>query len=106
MSNTSVGSTRLAVPISKPVGAQHAPPSVGSGSAPAQVSVPSPTSLIINGVRTSAIDVRTMGPSDIVNAINNSVRGITASIDGQGRLVITGINSIDGDANLRAILGI
>lgn len=108
MPNTSIGQTKLQVPIAKPVGAQTAPPSGNpSGPAAPQVSVPAPSPLIINGKATASIDVRSMSPSDIVSTINNAgIAGVTASIDGQGRLVITGIFSIGGDGNLRAILGV
>ena len=68
------------------------------------VAVPPPSALVING-RSVIIDVRSMSAMDLCNVIN-TIPGITASIDGQGRLVITGVFSLDGDGNLRAILGI
>lgn len=106
MPSTSVGQTKMQLPVNKAVGAQHAPVSASAGAGPS-VSVPSPSPLVINGRATAAIDVRTMTASDVVNAINNAgIFGVTASIDGQNRLVIMGVNSIDGDSNLRAILGI
>lgn len=106
MPSTSVGQTKVQLPIGKAVGAQHAPTSSGSTAQPS-VPVPSPAPLIINGRATAAIDVRTMTASDVVNAINNAgIAGVTASIDGQGRLVISGVFSIDGNSNLRAILGV
>lgn len=105
--STSVGGTKLQLPIGKPVGANHAPPSSDPTTAAATVMVPPPSTLLINGKATAQIDVRSMTSTDIVNAINNAgIPGVTASIDGQGRLVITGIQAISGDSNLRAILGI
>jgi hypothetical protein len=106
MPSTSVGQTKMQLPVSKAVGAQHAPASSGAAAAPS-VPVPSPSSLFINGRATAAIDVRSMTATDVVNAINNAgIPGVTASIDGQNRLVISGVNSIEGDSNLRAILGV
>lgn len=108
MANTSVGQTKLQLPISKAVGASVAPTSANQ-SGPAQVSVPVPPPgpLFINGRATQAIDVRTMTAMDVVNAINNAqIAGVTASTDGQGRLVISGVSSIAGDGALRAILGV
>lgn len=98
----------MQLPIAKPVGAPHAPPAVNSnGTAAAQVAVPPPSTLLINGNATGLIDVRSMSPPDIVNAINNAgLPGVSASMDGSGRLIITGVQSISGDGNLRAILGI
>lgn len=108
MANTAVGSTKLQLPVGKAVGQQYSPPAANlSGPAAAQIAVPPASSLTINGMKTLAINLTTMSSTDVVNAINNSnIAGITASIDGQGRLTISGVNSIDGDANLRAILGI
>lgn len=106
MPQTSVGQTKVRLPVNKAVGAQHAPAAAGSTAAPS-VPVPSPAPLVINGRATAPIDVRTMSASDVVNTINNAgISGITASIDGQERLVISGVFSIDGDSNLRAILGV
>lgn len=99
------GSTKIQLPIAKAVGSQHQPvASNQSGPAAGQVSVPPPSPLFING-RSVIIDVRSMSGADVVAAIN-TLPGVSASIDGQGRLVISGANSIDGDGNLRAILGI
>jgi hypothetical protein len=100
---TLIGNKASQFPISKAVGAQHSPPSSGAMAAPS-IAVPSPAPLVINGRRVT-IDVRSMTGSDIVNLLN-SIPGVTASIDGGGALVVTGINTIDGDGNLRAILGI
>lgn len=101
----STGTTKIQLPIAKAVGAQHQPIAANqSGAAPPQVAVPPPAVLIING-RGVSIDVRSMSASDVVNAIN-TIAGVTASIDGQGRLMIAGASTIDGDGNLRAILGI
>lgn len=105
MPNTVSGSTKIQLPIAKAVGAQHQAVAVNQGgSAPAQIAVPPAAALIING-RAVIIDVRNMSISDVINVIN-TIPGVTASIDGQGRLVILGVFSIDGDGNLRAILGI
>lgn len=104
MPNT-ISSTKLQIPIAKAVGAQHSPVAANSGGpASPSVAVPPPSALVING-RSVIIDVRTMSLDDLVKAIN-TLPGVTASIDGQGRLVITGVFSLDGDSNLRAILGI
>jgi hypothetical protein len=107
MPNTSKGQTKLALPIAKAVGAQHGPPSINQATALPQVSVPAPQPLIINGVNTAAIDVRSMSASDVINTINNAnVAGVTASLGGDGSLLISGVQSLGGDPNLRAILGI
>lgn len=105
MPNTVAGSTKIQLPIAKAVGAQHQATAVNQGgAAPPQVAVPPAAPLVING-RPVIIDVRTMSISDVINVIN-TIPGVTASIDGQGRLVIQGVVNIDGDGNLRAILGI
>ncbi len=102
MSSTSKGSTKLALPIAKAVGAQHGPQTVNQAMAAAPVSVPPPVPLTINGVNTAPIDVRGMSGNDVVNTINNAnIPG-----GGDGALLITGIQSLGGDANLRGILGI
>jgi hypothetical protein len=107
MSRTIVGQTKLTGPIAKAVGAQYAPTAANPSVALGQVAVPSPAPLRINGRQTGLIDVRTMAPIDIVNAINNAnIPGVVASVDWQGRLTISGVDSIDGDGNLRAILGV
>lgn len=108
MPNTSVGQTKLKLPIGNAVGAQYSPPSGNpSGPAAPAVVVPVPSSLVINGVRTANIDVRTMTPTDVLNVINSAgIPGVTASIDGNGRLVITGISTITGNEAVRVILGI
>ena len=103
MSNPT-GSTKIQLPIAKAVGAQHNPVSINQSVASPSVAVPPPSALVING-RSVIIDVRSMSAMDLCNVIN-TIPGITASIDGQGRLVITGVFSLDGDGNLRAILGI
>lgn len=101
----STGNTKLQLPINKSVGSQHQPVAANqSGSAPPPVAVPASAPLVING-RLIVIDVRNMSTDDVVKLIN-TIQGVTASIDGQGRLVISGASSIDGDASLRAILGI
>lgn len=101
----STGSTKLQLPIAKAVGTQHQPVAVNQAAmAPPQVAVPPPSPLIING-RAIIIDVRSMSAGDII-ALINTIPGVMASIDAQGRLVISGASSIDGDGNLRAILGI
>lgn len=101
----STGSTKLQLPINKSVGSQHQPVAANqTGSAPPPVAVPAAAPLVING-RLIIIDVRNMSSDDVIRLIN-SIQGVTASIDGQGRLVINGAFSVDGDANLRAILGI
>lgn len=101
----STGSTRIQLPIAKAVGAQHQPVAANqTGPASPQVAVPAPAALFLNG-RGVIIDVRSMSATDMVNAIN-TIAGVTASIDNQGRLMISGASTIDGDANLRAILGI
>lgn len=99
------GSTRLALPIAKAVGAQYSSPSINQAVAAGAVAVPSPSPLIINGVATAAIDVRTMSGTDVVNIINN-VSGVTAVIGPDGALLLSGVKSLAGDGNLRAILGI
>lgn len=107
MSQNSVGQTKLQLPIAKAVGAQHSMPSATPGTAQPSVAVPPASSLTINGVRTAKIDVTTMSGDQVVAAINNAgIAGVTASIDGAGRLVISGVTSIDGDGNLRALLGV
>lgn len=99
------GTTKIQLPIAKAVGSQHQPVTANQGgSAAPQIAVPPPAPLIING-RAVTIDVRTMSASDMVSAIN-TIPGVSASIDGQGRLVINGAFSIDGDGALRAILGV
>jgi hypothetical protein len=103
MSQTSTGNKVNQFPIAKSVGAQHVPPASGGTVAPS-IAVPPPSPLVLNGTRV-IIDVRTMSGSDIVNILN-TIPGVTASINGNGALQVTGINMIDGDANLRAILGI
>jgi hypothetical protein len=100
---TLIGNKASQFPISKAVGAQHSPPSTGAMAAPS-VAVPSAAPLVVNG-RAVTIDVRSMTGADIVNLLNG-IPGVTASINGAGALVVTGIASIDGDAGLRAILGI
>lgn len=100
---TLVGNKASQFPISKAVGQQHTPQGSGS-TAPPSVAVPSASSLVING-RQVTIDVRTMSGADIVNLLN-TIPGVTASINGAGALMVTGIASIDGNGNLRAILGI
>lgn len=100
---TLIGNKASQFPISKAVGAQHNPPSSGAMAAPS-IAVPPPSPLAING-KVVTIDVRSMTGADIV-ALLNTIPGVTASINGAGALVVTGIASIDGDANLRAILGI
>jgi hypothetical protein len=100
---TLIGNKTSQFPISKAVGAQHTPATSGS-TQPPSTPVPSPAPLIVNGRRLT-IDVRTMSGSDIVTLLN-SIPGVIASINGSGSLEVTGIASIDGDANLRAILGI
>lgn len=103
MPSTIAGKAKIQLPIGKSVGAQHQAPGIG-GDAPPQVAVPGPTALAING-KAVVIDVRTMSGGDVVKAINTAP-GVTASIDGAGRLMISGVSSIEGDGNLRAILGI
>jgi hypothetical protein len=100
---TKVGNLATAFPIAKAVGALHSVPTGTAAAAPA-VAVPPPSPLAING-KTVIIDVRTMSGSDIVNLLNG-IPGITASIDGSSRLVVAGITMIDGNPNLRALLGI
>jgi hypothetical protein len=68
------------------------------------VAVPPPNAtLTINGVKVT-IDVRSLTGAQII-AILNTIPGITASINGGGAIIVSGINSISGDANLRAMLG-
>lgn len=100
---TLIGNKVAQLPISKAVGQQHSPQSSGSQASPS-IPVPPPSPLAING-RVVTIDVRSMTGADIVNLLN-AIPGVTASINGAGALVVSGIASIDGDANLRAILGI
>jgi hypothetical protein len=100
---TLIGNKTSQFPISKAVGAQHTPATSGP-TQPPSTPVPSPSPLVINGRRIT-IDVRTMSGSDIVNLLN-AIPGVMASINGAGSLEVTGISSIDGDGNLRAILGI
>jgi hypothetical protein len=107
MAATSKGTTKLALPIVKAVGAQHSPQTVNQAAAAPAVSVPGPQPIIINGVTTAPIDVRNMSATDVVNTINNAnITGVTASLGGDGSLLISGEQSIGGDPNLRAILGI
>jgi hypothetical protein len=107
MASTSKGSTKLALPIAKTVGAQHSPPTVNQSMAAPAIAVPPPTPLVINGVNTANIDVRNNTGTDVINAINNAnIPGVAASVGGDGALLITGVQSLGGDANLRAILGV
>ena len=107
MASTSKGSTKLQLPIAKAVGAQHGPQTVNQSMAAAPISVPPPVPLTINGVNTAPIDVRSMSGNDVINTINNAnIPGVVASVGGDGALLITGIQSLGGDANLRGILGI
>jgi hypothetical protein len=77
-----------------------------SGPASPSAGVPSPGRLIINGHATSVIDVRSMTLLGIVGAINGlNLPGIMASIS-NGQLIISGIETLDGDGDLRAFLGI
>jgi hypothetical protein len=101
---TLIGNRVSQFPIAKGVGQQHTPIKAGSSQAAPSVAVPPPAPLIVNG-RKVQIDVRSMSGADIV-AVLNGVPGVSASIDGSNSLVVTGVNSIDGDPNLRAILGI
>lgn len=103
MGRTLVGHTATQFPINKPVGQQVTPQKTGA--AASSVPVPPPAALLING-KTVQIDVRTMSGADIVTRINNAVPGVTASIDGAGSLAIFGVDTIEGDAGLRAMLGI
>jgi hypothetical protein len=98
------GSTKLQLPIAKAVGSQFQAVSANPTVARPQVAVPPPAPLVING-KSVVIDVRTMSGADVV-AVLNTIPGVTASIDGQGRLVIQGANNIMGDGALREILGI
>jgi hypothetical protein len=105
MPQTKSGNQASQFPIGKGVGQQYVPTvSPGAGVAAPSIAVPGASPLVINGVQI-IINVRTMSGQDIVNAINQ-IPGVTASINGAGVIVVSGINSIDGDANLRAILGI
>ena len=104
MSQTIIGKTRLALPITKDVGSQHQPPAVAGGEAPPQVAVPGPSQMVING-RTIIIDVRKMQPVDVLGLLN-TCPGVTANLDTQNRLTVSGIDTILGDGNLRVILGI
>jgi hypothetical protein len=108
MPNNVIGTVQLQLPIIGLVGSQYVPRnSDQSAAAPVAGIVPPPFPLTINGRLTASIDVRTMGPSDVVNVINNAaISGVVASLDGQGRLVITGVTMLRGNPNLRAILGI
>lgn len=98
------GTSKIQLPVTKAVGAQHQPPGVGT-TAPPQVAVPSPSAaLAING-KIVVIDVRSMSADDVLRTIN-TVPGVNASIDPTGRMVLTGVNSLEGDGDLRTILGI
>lgn len=98
------GSTKLQLPIAKPVGSQYQATSATPGQARPQVAIPPPSPIVING-KAVIIDVRSMSGSDVVNALN-TIPGVTASINGQGQLVVIGARDIFGDTNLREILGI
>jgi hypothetical protein len=102
---TLVGNKVTQLPIAKAVGTQVSPAKAGSASMAApSIPVPPPGPLVINGRRIQ-IDVRSMSGADIV-ALLNGIPGVKASIDGAGSLVISGVDSIDGASDLRAILGI
>ena len=104
MSQTRIGSRGSQFPVRESVGQQHAVQKAGNGGA--QVSVPPASNLVLNG-RAVLIDVRKMSGQDIVNAINNAgIPNVTASLDPSGSLMVTGIDVIDAEANLRALLGI
>ena len=105
MPQTKGGNQASQFPIGKAVGQQYVPVVAPGAPIAASIAVPGAAPLVLNGV-VILINVRTMSGQDICNAINNAIPGVTASINGAGAIVITGINSIDGDANLRAILGI
>lgn len=77
-----------------------------SGPPSPSANVPDPGRLIINGRATSLIDVRSMTLQGVVGAINAlNLPGVTASIN-SGQLIISGVDSLDGDSDLRAFLGI
>lgn len=101
MSENKVGNNIQSWPITKSVGQLHTPAGAAS---PGGIPVPGPTFLSING-RTVTIDVRSMSQADVLILLNG-IPGITATIDSQGRLQITGIQSISGDIALRGLLGI
>ena len=102
---TKIGNLAAGFPIAKPVGAAHSA-ATGTSTAAPSVSVPPPSVLAING-KAVIIDVRTMSGTDIINTINNAkIAGVTASIDPSGRLAVTGITTLEGEPNLRALLGI
>jgi hypothetical protein len=104
---TLVGSTKAQFPIVKPVGASYAPTGASGSAALPAVTIPPPTALLINGRFTAPINVTTMSSSDICDVINNAhIPGVTASVDSSGRLVISGVGTIDGSSDLRALLGI
>jgi hypothetical protein len=106
MSQTINGTKAGQFPISQSVGQQYAPQAGNGGTrtVPPSIAVPPPNAaLTINGVRVT-IDVRSLTGAQIV-AILNTIPGITASINGTGAITVSGVNSITGEASLRAILG-
>lgn len=105
MSLTIIGNKVTNLPLTAAAGSQVTPTKAGSPAAVSpSVPVPPPAPLVINGVRI-IIDVRSNSAATIVSLLNG-IPGVMASIGPRSELVVSGINSIDGDSNLRTILGI
>lgn len=106
MSKNQVGNSLNNLPT-KGIGQLHTPVKPGSQMALVPVITPVPSALMINGKTLPAIDVSKMNSADIVNLINNAnIPGVKASLDAQGVLQISGLDTLMGDPSLLAILGI
>jgi hypothetical protein len=106
MSKTVIGNSLNSLPA-KGIGQPHSPQKPGSQSALPVVIVPPPSSLVINGKVLPLIDLSKTNSLDIINLINiANIPGVKATLDNQGTLQISGIDTIDGNSNLLAILGI
>jgi hypothetical protein len=101
------GNALHSFPSGAAVGGNHVVTNAVGRGAPVAVSIPPPSMLTINGA-TFTIDLKTMGPVEIVAALNNGGghTGIFAALDRDYHLQIDGVNTISGNAQVRAALGI